>query len=80
MAKTKKDTDLYFVIIAKGDVPVFGAPALVLTVWLCCAVCVVKIYEAQLTPNKPQKEDLIQFIIHAALDCVDQKVWSTTNM
>jgi hypothetical protein len=27
-----------------------------------------------------QKEDLIQFIIHAALDCVEQKVWSTTSM
>jgi len=42
----------------------------------------VPIFETHLTTSatKAQKEDLIQFIIHAALDSVEQKVWSTTSM
>jgi trafficking protein particle complex subunit 2 len=49
-----------------------------------CAVAKgdVPIYEAHLTSGhaKLQKDDLIQFIVHAALDAVDQKVWGTTSM
>mmetsp|Transcript_21728 Transcript_21728/g.30711 ORF Transcript_21728/g.30711 Transcript_21728/m.30711 type:complete len:140 (+) Transcript_21728:49-468(+) len=30
--------------------------------------------------TRAQKDDLNQFIIHAALDFVEQKVWSTTSM
>ncbi len=31
-------------------------------------------------PPTNQKDDLNQFIVHAALDMVDQKVWSGTSM
>eukprot|EP00808_Paulinella_micropora_P007237 g10463.t1 len=39
------------------------------------------IYETQLSvaASKVQKEGLIQFIIHAALDCVDQKLDSSQS-
>jgi hypothetical protein len=49
-------------------------------------VCIVAkgdipIYEAQLTDHTSKvQKDLIQFIIHAALDSVDTKVWTTTSM
>jgi len=60
-----------------------GAPSEEKTVYLCIvAKGDVPIYEAYLAAPtaKVQKEDLIQFIIHAALDSVDQKIWSSTNM
>jgi hypothetical protein len=42
----------------------------------------VPIYQTQLhsSASKLQKEDLIQFIIHASLDAVDQKVWTSNSM
>ena len=42
----------------------------------------VPIYESALTTSfaKPQKEDLMQFVIHAALDNVEQKIWNTNSM
>ena len=42
----------------------------------------IPIYQTQLqsSASKLQKEDLIQFIIHAALDAVEQKVWTSNSM
>ena len=42
----------------------------------------IPIYEASLSAGSTEgkQEDLIQFVAHAALDCVDQKVWTTTSM
>ena len=42
----------------------------------------VPIYQTQLqsSASKVQKEDLIQFIVHASLDAVDQKVWTSNSM
>ncbi len=54
------------------------------TLYLCgVAKGDTPIYEAHLTGSggvKLQKDDLIQFICHSALDAVDQKVWTTTSM
>lgn len=76
----KEKIEPYLVIIAKGDVPIYesvlspGTPKVqVRGFFFVDLVC---------TDDRLalQKEDLIQFIIHAALDCVEQKVWQTTSM
>eukprot|EP00823_Brevimastigomonas_motovehiculus_P000290 TRINITY_DN10399_c0_g1_i1.p1 TRINITY_DN10399_c0_g1~~TRINITY_DN10399_c0_g1_i1.p1 ORF type:complete len:141 (-),score=22.70 TRINITY_DN10399_c0_g1_i1:194-616(-) len=41
------------------------------------------IYETHLIPqpsSQAKRDDLLQLILHAALDSVDQKVWTTTAM
>ena len=42
----------------------------------------VPIYQTSLsaTASKMQKDDLVQFILHASLDAVDAKLWSTPTM
>ena len=42
----------------------------------------VPIYELKLHPTSAnnKKEELNQFIVHSALDAVDDKVWSNTNL
>ncbi len=56
---------LYFCIIGGGDVPLFEAN-------LSSEVAGSSAHRAA--------AELNQFIIHAALDIVDHKVWHTTNM
>jgi hypothetical protein len=36
--------------------------------------------EKSISPRPAQKDDLNQFIVHSALDCVDQLIWSGSDM
>lgn len=42
----------------------------------------IPIFEAEVSAGlgKVQKDDLVQFILHSALDSIEQKVWDSSNM
>jgi hypothetical protein len=65
----------YFCIIAKGDVPIFQTPL------SGTAAAASAATGAQAGGGGGGgREDLVQFILHASLDSVEQRVWQSAGM
>jgi hypothetical protein len=84
---------LYFCIVAKGDIPIFESSfGVTLPLesqvrrisfyhWACSVILTVHRLLVIAAPNFPlQKNDLVQFVVHASLDIVEQRAATTTSM
>jgi hypothetical protein len=66
----------YFCIIAKGDVPIFQTPLS----GTAAASSAATGTQAGGGGGGGGREDLVQFILHASLDSVEQRVWQSAGM